>query len=537
MRPGAWQCSVAEYRSGPCRVCQRGCLPNNSETLTWGRSGKIMCGRDFTWESVGWDGYMGKNSASRLTLAGLVAACTILAIAQAPNAGAQAAAYSVDGLALGSRVSFDSAGYKEYQCEPSQQFTGLTLCKKSRVEKGPRGQFTSLHTILHAADGTVVYVNRYWEPAFFGTAQASEEIRRVSRQYGQKPRIITMPARAGRPDGTIASWGGVVLEPLDASSVSELAAGKNVTKGYMIDFISNFAQSARSGMPIYRLTGNAGLVWASSYSGNGRGTLRYLAIDVSAFPSAVPTQNPVPTTISPPQVESTHAESLTGTGLEADRRAAEAQTELGQRVAEAQSEAHRQLTQVQDEAEARVRATEDDARKRIAEAEQARDAARAEAAEDRSSRFLIITCVAIAGALVGALGMWIATGPGVARRRRTFTTGATPSEDRNEGTVAAATGTVEVPQVHDVASIATTDDRTINLLGERIAVTQPDPPSQRSVDTQSSPLPNEPKPAASSEAPPTEATDLSETDSTQSLQDLPPVKSPAISGHSQSPNV
>jgi len=470
---------------------------------------------------------MGKSVANNLTVAASVAACAILAIAQGPSAGAQAAAYSVDGLALGTRVSFDSPGYKEYQCEPSQQFVGLTLCKKSRIERGTHGQFTSSHTILHGADGTVVYVNRYWEPAFFSTEQAGEEIRRVSRKYSQQPRIITMPRGPGRPDGTIASWGGVVLEALDASSLSELAAGKNVTKGYMIDFISNFAQSARSGMPIYRLAGTAGLVWASSYTRNGRGTLRFVAIDASAFQPASPTQATVPTTISPAQVESTHAEGLGGRGSEAERQLAWARTEADQRVAEAQSETNRQLTQVKDEAEARVRAAEDEAGKRIAEAEQARDAARAEAAEGRSGRFLIMTWVAIAGALVGALTMWLATRPGVARRRRPFTTGARPSEDPNVGAVGAAAGAVETPQVHDVAGIGSTDDRTISLLGERIAVTQPDHPPEQSPATQPHSLSDGAEPSATSEGSATEPPHLSATDPTKRLSDVPAVKSPA----------
>jgi hypothetical protein len=471
---------------------------------------------------------MGKSSASRLTLAASVAACTILTIA-APSGGAQAAAYAVDGLALGTQFSFDSAGYREYQCEPSQQFAGLTLCKKSRVERGARGQFTSSHTILHTADGTVVYVNRSWEPAFFSTEQAGEEIRRISRNYGQRPRIMAMPRGPGRPEGTIASWGGVILEPLDATSLSELAAGKSVTKGYMIDFISNFAQSARSGIPIYRLTGTAGLVWASSYSRNGRGTLRFVAIDVSAFQPGPPTQNPAVTTISPPQVTSTHAEGLGGTGSEADRRLPEARNEAERRVAEARSEANRQLTQVQDEAEARVRAVEDDARKRIVDAEQARDAARAEAAEGRSGRFLIMTWVAIAGALVGALTIWLATRLGVARRRRTFTAGATSTEDRNVRAVGTAAGAVEPPQVHDIAATAGTDDRTITLMGERVAVMQPDHPPEQSADTQSAPLPGGPEATPSSAAPTVEATDVSAAPSTKKSNDLPSVKSPAIS--------
>jgi vacuolar-type H+-ATPase subunit H len=480
---------------------------------------------------------MGKSSASSLTLAASVAAFTALAIAQAPTAGAQASAYSIDGLSLGTRVSFDSAGYKEYQCEPSQQFAGLTLCKKSRAERGGHGQFTSSHTILHAADGTVVYVNRYWEPAFFSTEQAGEEIRRVSRKYGQQPRIITAPRRPGSPDGTIAAWGGVVLEPLDASSLSELAAGKNITKGYMIDFISNFAQSARSGMPIYRLTGTAGLVWASSYSRNGRGTLRFVAIDASAFASASATQTTVPTTIPPPQVETTHPEGLSGIRSEEDPQITQARTEVDRRVAEAQSEANRQLTQVQDEAQARVRAAEDDARKRIAEAEQARDAARTEAAEGRSDLYWTMLLVAIGGALAGALTMWLVARPALARRSRTFTTGATPSEDSSVGAVVPAAGVVETSQVRGVVGATSTDDRTISLLGERITVAQPDHSPEQSADAQSGLVPGEPEPAASSEATPTEATDLAPADPTKSLNDLPPVKSPAVAGHSEPHNV
>lgn len=470
---------------------------------------------------------MGKRSVSSLTLAALVAACTTLTIAQAPGAGARAAAYSIDGLTLGTRVSFDSAGYKEYQCEPSQQFAGLTLCKKSRAERGIHGQFTSSHTILHAADGTVVYVNRYWEPAFISTEQAGEEIRRLSRKYGQQSRIITAPRRPGGPDGTIATWGGVVLEPLDAGSLSELAAGKNITKGYMIDFISNFAQSARSGMPIYRLTGTAGLVWAASYSRNGRGTLRFVAIDASAFAPAGPTQTTVATTTSPPQVESTHAEGVSSMTSETDRQLAQARAEADRRVAEAQSEANRQLTQAQNEAEARVRAAEQDAHKRIAEAEQARDAA----------LYWTMSWVAIGAALVGALTMWLAARPGPARRRRTFTTGVTPSEAINVGAVVPAAGVVETSQVGRVAGITSIDDRTISLLDERIAVTQPDHPPEQSAEMQSGPLPGEPERAASSEETPTEATDLAAPHPTNSLNDLPPVKSPEVAGYSEPHNV
>ena len=72
--------------------------------------------------------------------------------------------YVVAGLSLGSRVQFDSSEYREYKCGPSDQFDGFTWCQKTRQERG----FANVtYSILHSQDGTVVYVNRFQEPAFF----------------------------------------------------------------------------------------------------------------------------------------------------------------------------------------------------------------------------------------------------------------------------------------------------------------------------------------------------------------------------------
>jgi TPR repeat protein len=191
--------------------------------------------------------------------------------------------YSVDGLALAGHVRFDTAANREYHCSPSEQFSGFTWCQKSRVEREARGQFTSSYSILHSADGTAFYINRYLEPAFFTGNEANEEIDRLSKKHGALPRIISIPRGSVVPYGMIAAWGNVVLEPLDASSVTELAAGRNVRKGFMIDHIGDYERSAQLGLPIYRLRGGAGYVWAGSWDENGRGTLRFLAIDASAF--------------------------------------------------------------------------------------------------------------------------------------------------------------------------------------------------------------------------------------------------------------
>jgi hypothetical protein len=80
------------------------------------------------------------------------------------------------------------------------------------------------------------------------------------------------------------------LEILDSESISTLAEGKSPKKGYLIDFIGNFARSAKEGLPVYRIGGGAGFVWAASTDPRGRGTLRFAAIDPSAMSAT-----PVPT--------------------------------------------------------------------------------------------------------------------------------------------------------------------------------------------------------------------------------------------------
>jgi hypothetical protein len=205
--------------------------------------------------------------------------------------------YAVAGLALGSRVQFDSLDYREYKCSPSEQFAEFTWCQKTRQERDRRGSTNVTYSILHSEDGTVVYVNRYQEPAVFGPNEVDEAIRQNSITLGEKAKIERLPRRPGFPEGTLATWGKVKLEPLDSNSINTLAEGRSPKKGYLIDFIGNFARSAKEGLPIYRISGDAGFVWVASYDQRGRGTLRFATMDPSAIhstplPSEVQTSDP-----------------------------------------------------------------------------------------------------------------------------------------------------------------------------------------------------------------------------------------------------
>ena len=209
--------------------------------------------------------------------------------------------YAVDGLSLGANVSFESSVYRQYQCNPSEQFSGLTWCTRKVPESSRRGPFVSSYSILHSPDGTVSYVNRFLEPAWFSGNEANEDIARLAKKYGAQPHVTTMAQMDGL-QGLMASWGAVTLLPLDASNVAQLAQGRDVRAGLMVDFLGNFRRSAQLGLPIYRLAGGPGFVWAANWDQGGRGTLRFLAVDASTFSGTDAVQPQVQANIRAPSI-------------------------------------------------------------------------------------------------------------------------------------------------------------------------------------------------------------------------------------------
>jgi ribosomal protein L9 len=206
------------------------------------------------------------------------------------NAIAAPTEYAVDGLAVGTQLNFGSASYREYKCSPSDQFDGLTWCQKTRTDKERRRSYIAAYSLLHSRDGNILYINRTQEPAFVNPKEVEVNIQRYSRKIGESPRIMKMPHRGSLPDGLIAVWGKITLEPLDQESIKSLADGKNPRKGFLIDYLRDFTRSAKQGLPIYRIDGGPGFIWAASFDQKERGTLRLAAVELSGFsPSSDPT--------------------------------------------------------------------------------------------------------------------------------------------------------------------------------------------------------------------------------------------------------
>ena len=195
----------------------------------------------------------------------------------------QVPTYAVEGIALGSRVRFDSSMSREYKCGPSEQFDGFTWCQKTLRGSEWRGPFEATYSILHSKDGTVVYANRYQQPAFFDPSETEREIQGYSRRFGGSPRITRMPNRSRTSGAIMATWGKVELELLDSDSIKLFGEGKSPKKGLLIDFLGNFARSAQEGLPIYRIVGGAGFVRVGSFDQRGRGIVRVAVVDASTL--------------------------------------------------------------------------------------------------------------------------------------------------------------------------------------------------------------------------------------------------------------
>ena len=120
-----------------------------------------------------------------------------------------------------------SRDYQEYQCTPSEQFEGVTWCNKQRVEEEGRGSYRSSNTIAHSRDGTINYLNRFLEPAFFNAGEVDNDIERLSGKFGEPTtQRIGMPRGVVAVDGLIATWGKVTLESLELDSNQRMGRWK-----------------------------------------------------------------------------------------------------------------------------------------------------------------------------------------------------------------------------------------------------------------------------------------------------------------------
>jgi hypothetical protein len=213
----------------------------------------------------------------RNLLVTLLCATVNVAAALASHQAGAASPYFVDGVSLG--ASFDPR--RGYQCSPSEQFPQYTWCERKRHERGRRGAFDSTTSILQ--DGAVAYVGREIRPAFFADDDMEGEIKRLSARFGNPSREMRLPDRDDGSNAIIALWGNITLEELDSGSRSALENAPASTQNLLVDYLGDIRRSLKLRLPIYRLRGKAGYLWSASSDEEGRGHLRFLAVDAAVL--------------------------------------------------------------------------------------------------------------------------------------------------------------------------------------------------------------------------------------------------------------
>jgi hypothetical protein len=108
------------------------------------------------------------------------------------------------------------------------------------------------------------------------------DLRRITKRYGQTP-VVKRLRRENLPASVMAIWGSVELQPVDNESLMRLAKGESFPRGILADQINNYRLSAKNGLQIFNLRGGPGYVWIATVEREGKGSLRFFAIDPSQF--------------------------------------------------------------------------------------------------------------------------------------------------------------------------------------------------------------------------------------------------------------
>jgi TolA-binding protein len=183
----------------------------------------------------------------------------------------------VDGIALGERVTAATPNYRSYHCGPSDDFAGATRCERTQELHGAAGRLTVVHTLIHTGDGTAIYVMANAAPVRLSKTTVADEINSLSRAIGERPAHVEY--NRSNPAGVIAVWGQVKLDAVQGDAIDALSKGQSPHLGVLIDFAGDLQYSAQHGLPVYRMIGGSGYVYAASFHADGLGHRHYVALD------------------------------------------------------------------------------------------------------------------------------------------------------------------------------------------------------------------------------------------------------------------
>ena len=195
-------------------------------------------------------------------------------------APAQTAQYVVDGISLGDRVAPGGSKYRSYGCQPSNEFANATHCERTQILKGSLGRLTVVHALIHARDGTAMYIMADAAPVLLSKQIIQRELDDLTRSIHAPPARVEYN-RQDNPTAVIAIWGDVKLEELSSDDLMSLSKGQSPHQGVLVDYLGNLRYSAENFSSVYRIAGGAGYVYAADVDASGRGHRHYVAVNGS----------------------------------------------------------------------------------------------------------------------------------------------------------------------------------------------------------------------------------------------------------------
>jgi tetratricopeptide (TPR) repeat protein len=193
---------------------------------------------------------------------------------------AHSAQYTVEGFILGERISPTNPNYQSYTCKQSDDFDEAIRCERTQVKSGRAGNVSVSSTLIHAQDGAAIYIMANAFPVSLTKAVVQNEIATLSTEINERPsKVQWFPKDAVAPTAVVVTWGQIELDEIDGQAADDIAQGKSPHLGALVDAMGDLRRSAQQNLPVYRIHGGSGYVYAASFATAARGNRHYVAAD------------------------------------------------------------------------------------------------------------------------------------------------------------------------------------------------------------------------------------------------------------------
>ena len=192
---------------------------------------------------------------------------------------AHAAQYSVEGFVLGERIAPTNPNYQSYTCKQSDDFDEAIRCERTQVKSGRAGKH---YRLQHADPCSGRHGHLYHGQRFSCVAQQGSRAKRDryaldrDQRKAKQSRVAAegcgqRPLRSSSHGGS-SNWMRLTIDAADRH-----CAGQKPTFGRLVDALGDLKRSAQENLPIYRIRGGSGYVYAASFDTAARGNRHYVA--------------------------------------------------------------------------------------------------------------------------------------------------------------------------------------------------------------------------------------------------------------------